>query len=65
VTHEYALHAAHDRLEYAGTIWSEYLHLTEEEVEASGAKNPAFADRLVYVLLVLGVIGATAGLVAG
>jgi signal transduction histidine kinase len=43
----------------------EYLDLTEEEVEASSAKNQAFADRLVYGLLVLGVCGATAGLVAG
>jgi two-component system, NtrC family, sensor histidine kinase HydH len=43
----------------------EYLDLTEEEVEASRAKSQLFADRLVYVLLVLGISGSTAGLVAG
>jgi signal transduction histidine kinase len=43
----------------------EYLDLTEEEVKASIAKNQVLAERLVYGLLLLGICGSAAGLVAG
>jgi signal transduction histidine kinase len=43
----------------------EFLDLNEKEVEDSIANNQAFADRLVYGLLLLGTCGSAAGLVAG
>jgi signal transduction histidine kinase len=42
-----------------------YLDFNEEEVEQSVAENQQLADRLVYVLLLLGICGCVAGLVAG
>jgi signal transduction histidine kinase len=42
-----------------------YLDFNEVEVEASVAENQQLADRLVYVLLSLGICGCAAGLVAG
>jgi signal transduction histidine kinase len=43
----------------------EYLDQTEREAEASIEKNHAFADRLVYGLLLLAACGAAGGLLAG
>jgi len=41
----------------------EYLDLTEEEVNASIAKNQVLAERVVYALLLLGICGSAAGFV--
>jgi signal transduction histidine kinase len=43
----------------------EYLDLNEEEVREAIEKNQTFADRLVYALLLLGICGSVAGLLAG
>jgi signal transduction histidine kinase len=43
----------------------EYLALNEKDVELSIAQNQFFANRLVYGLLILGICGSGAGLVAG
>jgi signal transduction histidine kinase len=43
----------------------EYLDVTELDAESSIEENQVFADRLVYVLLLLGTCGSAAGLVAG
>jgi two-component system, NtrC family, sensor histidine kinase HydH len=43
----------------------EYLDVNEDEVKDSIEKNQAFADRLVYALLLLGTCGSAAGLLAG
>jgi signal transduction histidine kinase len=43
----------------------EFLDLNEQEVEDSVAENQVFAGRLVWCLLLLGVCGSGAGLVAG
>jgi two-component system, NtrC family, sensor histidine kinase HydH len=43
----------------------EYLDLNEDEVKEAIEKNQVFADRLVYALLLLGICGSAAGLVAG
>jgi two-component system, NtrC family, sensor histidine kinase HydH len=43
----------------------EYLALNEKDVEQSIAQNQFFANRLVYGLLILGICGSGAGLVAG
>jgi two-component system sensor histidine kinase HydH len=43
----------------------EFLDLNEQEVEESMASNQVFAGRLVFALLLLGICGSGAGLVAG
>jgi signal transduction histidine kinase len=43
----------------------EFLDLNEQEVEDSVAENRVFASRLVWGLLLLGICGSGAGLVAG
>jgi signal transduction histidine kinase len=43
----------------------EYLDLNEQEVEDSVTENQVFATRLVWGLLLLGICGSGAGLVAG
>jgi two-component system, NtrC family, sensor histidine kinase HydH len=43
----------------------EYLDLNEEQVRDAIEKNQAFADLLVYALLLLGTCGSAAGLLAG
>jgi signal transduction histidine kinase len=42
-----------------------YLDFNEEEVAQAAAENQSFADRLVLGLLLLGICGSMAGLVAG
>jgi signal transduction histidine kinase len=42
-----------------------YLDLNEAEVEKATARNQDFADRLVYILLLLGTCGSGAGMLAG
>ena len=43
----------------------EYLDLNELEVEKATARNQDFADRLVYILLLLGMCGSGAGMLGG
>jgi signal transduction histidine kinase len=43
----------------------EFLDFNEDEVKDSIEKNQAFADRLVYALLLVGTCGSAAGLLAG
>lgn len=43
----------------------EFLDVNEDEVKDSIDKNQAFADRLVYALLLVGTCGSAAGLLAG
>jgi signal transduction histidine kinase len=42
-----------------------YLDFNEDEVKDAIDKNQAFADQLVYILLVVGTCGSAAGLLAG
>jgi signal transduction histidine kinase len=60
--------AARDLIAHAGEILlpaQEYLDYNEEEIQRSSAENQGVADRTVAGLLLLGVCGPVAGLLAG